>query len=64
MNENSFFFVLLNLLVTPSPAGPVIYSIKFVVFNFMDTNCIAPKRCHHHENQPVSRPATLDVIFL
>ena len=38
-------------LVTTSPATPVIYSIKFLVFNFLDF--LAPNIGHRCENQPV-----------
>ena len=42
-------------LVTTSPTTPVIYSLKFLVFNFLVIEFLAFSSGHHFENQPVLR---------
>ena len=32
-----------------TPAAPVIYSIKFLIFSLLGTNFLAPKNGHHRE---------------
>ena len=40
-------------LVTTHPTTPVIYSLKFLVFNFLDIHFLASSSSHCCENQPV-----------
>ena len=39
--------------MTTSPATPLIYSIKFLVSNFLVAGFLAPKSSHFRENQHV-----------
>ena len=50
INENSFLLFYYIYLST-SPAPHVIYSIKFIVFNFLSANFLAPKNGHCRQNQ-------------
>ena len=52
MNENSFL-VFTIILVTASPTTPVIYSLKFFVFNSMGIDFLKFSSGHCFENQPV-----------
>lgn len=47
--------------LTTSPATPVIYSIKFLILNFLSVDFLAPKTGYCCENQPVLGPWSLGV---
>ena len=51
--EVSCFTIFFNLCVRP--ATILVYSIKFLVFNFLGTYFVKPKSDDLHENQPVLR---------
>ena len=51
-----FIVVLLNLLLAISPETPVIYSIKFLVFNLLGATFHVLKSGYCCENQPVLVP--------
>ena len=51
MNCNNFLFFLLYLFMVTSSATPHIYSIKFLVINFLGANFLTLKRDHHRDNQ-------------
>ena len=40
------------IIMTARPPTPLIYSMKFLVFNFLGCDFLVPKRSHCHENQP------------
>ena len=39
------------LFVTTCSAAPVIYSIVYIIFTFLDADFVLPKSSHCHENQ-------------
>ena len=47
----TFSCCFIIFLVSPSPKTPVIYSLKFLVFNFLSIDFLATIGCHHCENQ-------------
>ena len=51
-----FIVVLLDLLLAIKPETPVIYSIKFLVLNFLGATFHVLKSGYCCENQPVSVP--------
>ena len=51
-----FIVVLLDLLLAISPETPVIYSIKFLVFNFLGAMFHVLESGYCCENQPVLVP--------
>ena len=53
---------MLYLLVTTSPATPMIYSIKFLVFDFLGVYSLVPKSGHYHKNQPAGLPIVIKVL--
>ena len=56
INESSFLFFILFLLMSTIPTTLVIYLTKILVFNFLGSNFLAPKSDHRLENQLVLGP--------
>ena len=50
MNENSFCCFTIFLVMTTIPATPMIYSVKFLVFNFLGVGFLAFNRGQRSEN--------------
>ena len=53
---------MLYLLVTTSPAIPMIYSIKFLVFDVLGAYPLVPKSGHYHKNQPARLPIVIKFL--
>ena len=51
MRKYSCYFT--TFFVTASPTTLAIYSLKFLVFNFLDIDFLASCSGHHCESQPV-----------
>ena len=49
----TIFLFLTRFLVTKSPAAPVIYSLKFLVFHFLGLDFLTFSIGHRCENQHV-----------
>ena len=56
INESSFLFFILFLLMSTIPTTLVIYLTKILVFNFFGSNFLSPKSDRRLENQLVLGP--------
>lgn len=58
MNDKSFLLFYFLLYCEPArPTTPMIYSIQFLAFNFLDADLLVPTGTYHCENQPILGPA-------
>ena len=61
MRTVSYWFTI--FLKTTSPTNFVVYSLKFLVFNFLGTDFLTFSSNHCHENQSVLGLGVRDVEF-